>query len=413
MSDLNIIKLHDRIKETTNSTGTSTVVLEGAVEGFSPFSDHVGQSGLVYYTITDSANWEVGSGRFLDSGRDVGTFSSSQLVRFPLKSSNNNSLVNWGGGVKEVFVTHPAHAAIYAVGGLDGHVTPSKSGLAFWSSTNTLNTEPNITVDSTNTRLGINQSNPSYEIDLGGDPNKAHIKASGLIVNTSGIIFSGVNSVRQTEPFKRNHTNATTGSNAVVFYSGEVDQILTLQKQSANNILSGPTTGAASYPAFRALVTSDLPDLTDSYTPRASGDYYRKSILTTSGIAVNSSGYLSENIAATSGTFRADLVTASGSAAAKSFTPSSNVTATTDATKYNFSGTAIATENVVVSQSGWLTLPIFLSSSDLPPAISGHRGAVAICQFGTNEFSLVFCAPSGSNYTWFKPSGAAAGFIPV
>ena len=31
MSDLNIIKLHDRIKETTNSTGTSTVVLEGAV----------------------------------------------------------------------------------------------------------------------------------------------------------------------------------------------------------------------------------------------------------------------------------------------------------------------------------------------------------------------------------------------
>ncbi len=414
MSDLNIIKLHDRIKETSNSTGTGTVVLEGAVEGFAPFSDYVGQSGLTYYTITDSVNWEVGSGRFLDSGRNVGTFSTSQLIRFPLKSSNSNGLVNFSAGVKEVFVTHPSHAAIYSVAGLGSeYATPAKSGLAFWSSDNSLNADNDIVVDSTNTRIGINQSAPAYEIDLGGNVTKSHIRASGLIVNTSGIIFSGVNSLRQTEPFQRNQTNSTTGSNAIIFYSGSVDQILTLQKQSANNVWSGPTTGSAAYPTFRALTSSDIPSLSDTYAPRASGDEYRKNIIIVSGIAVNSSGYLRQDISATSGTFRADVVTASGSARASSFTPLNNVTATTYPTQYNYSGSAIATENVVISSSGWLTLPIFTSSSHLPPAISGHRGSVAICKFGTDEYTLVFCAPSGSTYTWFKPADASAGYIPV
>ena len=491
MSDLNIIKLHDRIKETSNSTGTGTIVLEGSVEGFAPFSDYVGQSGLVYYTITDSTNWEVGSGRFLDSGRNVGTFSNSQLIRFPLKSSNSNGLVNFSAGVKEVFVTHPAHAAIYSVAGLGSEfATPAKSGLTFWSSENSLNTDNNIVIDSTNTRIGINQAAPAYEIDLGGNAINSHVRASGLIVNSSGIIFSGVNSLRQTQPFQKNQADATTGASSVVFYSGAVDQILTLQKQSANNILSGPTTGSAAYPSFRALVASDIPDLSSLYTSKTSGVSSVADIAIVSGIAVNSSGYLRQDISATSGTLRTDLTTASGAlrndvetvsgisvagevygvpsgtvvvkdlltasgalfndvqtvsgitvagevygvpsgtivvndiidlnkdvasasgaAAAQSFTPSVNVPATTKPMKYNYSGTAMATQNVVVSSSGFLTLPIFSNSGDLPPAISGFRGALAICQFGTDDMSLVFCAPisSGTGYSWYRPSGAAAG----
>ena len=499
MSDLNMIKLHDRVKETSNSTGTGTVVLEGAVEGFAPFSDYVGQSGLVYYTITDSNNWEVGSGRFLDSGRNVGTFASSQLVRFPLKSSNSNNLVDFPAGIKEVFVTHPAHAAIYAVAGLGSEfATPAKSGLTFWSSENSLNTDNNIVIDNTNTRIGINQSAPAYEIDLGGNAINSHIRASGLIVNSSGIIFSGVDSLRQTQPFQTNQTDSTTGSNAVIFYSGAVNQILTLQKQSANNILSGPTTGAAAYPSFRALVSSDIPDLSDVYMSKTSGVDNVSDIATVSGIAVSSSGFLREDISATSGTLRTDLTTASGAlrndvetvsgisvagevygvpsgtivvkdlitasgalfndvqtvsgisvageiygvasgtivvndiidlnkdvnsasgaAAAQSFTPTVDVPATTKPLKYNYSGTPIATRNVVVSSSGFLTLPIFSNSGDLPPAISGFRGAMAICQFGTDDMALVFCAPisSGGGYSWYKPidsSGSnVGGYKPI
>ena len=185
---------------------------------------------------------------------------------------------------------------------------------------------------------------------------------------------------------------------------------MTLQKQSANNILSGPTTGSAAYPTFRALTSSDIPSLSDTYVPRASGDEYRKNIIIVSGIAVNSSGYLRQDISATSGTLRTDLTTASGAAAAESFTPSVDVPATTKPLKYNYSGTPIATQNVVVSSSGFLTLPIFSNSGDLPPAISGFRGALAICQFGTDDMSLVFCAPisSGTGYSWYRPSGGAA-----
>ena len=498
MSDLNIIKLHDRVKETSNSTGTGTVVLEGAVEGFAPFSDYVGQSGLVYYTITDSNNWEVGSGRFLDSGRNVGTFTNNQLIRFPLKSSNSNNLVDFPAGIKEVFVTHPAHAAIYAVAGLGSEfATPAKSGLTFWSSENSLNTDNNIVIDNTNTRIGINQSAPAYEIDLGGNAINSHIRASGLIVNSSGIIFSGVDSLRQTQPFQTNQTDSTTGSNAVIFYSGAVNQILTLQKQSANNILSGPTTGAAAYPSFRALVSSDIPDLSDVYMSKTSGVDNVSDIATVSGIAVSSSGFLREDISATSGTLRTDLTTASGAlrndvetvsgisvagevygvpsgtivvndlltasgalfndvqtvsgitvagevygvasgtivvndiidlnkdvnsasgaAAAQSFTPTVDVPATTKPLKYNYSGTPIATRNVVVSSSGFLTLPIFSNSGDLPPAISGFRGAMAICQFGTDDMALVFCAPisSGDGYSWYKPFGSGSnvgGYKPI
>jgi len=527
MSDLNMIKLHDRVKELSNSTGTGSITLDGAVAGFSSFSDFVGQSGLVYYAMTDGTNYEVGSGRFLDSGRDVGTFSSNQLVRFPKKSTNSNNLVNWAAGTKEVFVTYPSDATVYTVEGIDSATTPQKSGMAFWSSSSTLNHSTSIVVDAANSRIGMDQSSPQYKIDIGGNAQTSQIRASGLIVNSSGIVFSGVNSLRQTEPFQKNQADATTGATSVIFYSGAVEQILTLQKQSANNMLAGPTTGSAAYPAFRALTVSDIPDLGDTYAATASGNLYGSNIGVVSGIAVNSSGYLSENIAATSGALRTDLTTASGTlradlttasgtlradlttasgtlrsdlttasgalfvdivvvsgltvagevygvasgtvvvnnlltasgalrsdisvnaanivtasgalssgisvktkdiiatsgtlrrdvtvasgfAAAASFTPSVNVPATTPPLKYNYSGTAIATENVIVSQSGFFTLPIFSNSGDLPPAISGFRGALAICQFGTDHMSLVFCAPisSGLGYSWYKPSGTAAG----
>ena len=40
---------------------------------------------------------------------------------------------------------------------------------------------------------------------------------------------------------------------------------LSLNNQSANTILAGPTTGSAAAPTFRALVAADIPDLSSSY----------------------------------------------------------------------------------------------------------------------------------------------------
>ena len=54
----------DRVKETTNTTGTGTLSLAGVVAGFQSFVAGVGTTNTTYYAITDSAtgDWEVGIG---------------------------------------------------------------------------------------------------------------------------------------------------------------------------------------------------------------------------------------------------------------------------------------------------------------------------------------------------------------
>ena len=94
----------DRVKETTTTTGTGTLTLDGAVTGFQSFSV-IGNGNQTYYTITDGTNWEVGIGTYTSSGT---TLSRSTI----LESSNSNNAVNWGAGSKDVFVTYPAEKSV-------------------------------------------------------------------------------------------------------------------------------------------------------------------------------------------------------------------------------------------------------------------------------------------------------------
>jgi len=92
----------DRVKETTTTTGTGTVTLAGASTGFQSFAA-IGNGNQTYYTIADQggSNWEVGIGTYTASGT---TLSRDSV----LASSNSGSLVNFGAGTKDVFVTYPA-----------------------------------------------------------------------------------------------------------------------------------------------------------------------------------------------------------------------------------------------------------------------------------------------------------------
>lgn len=93
----------DRVRETSSTTGTGTLTLDGAVSGYQSFSTAIGNTNTCYYTITLGADWEVG----------LGTVSAGQLARTTvLKSSNAGAAVNFGAGTKDVFATYPGDKAV-------------------------------------------------------------------------------------------------------------------------------------------------------------------------------------------------------------------------------------------------------------------------------------------------------------
>ena len=96
--------LADRVQETTTTTGTGTVTLAGATNGYQTFAA-VGDGNSTYYTIAGTSEWEVGIGTYTSSGT---TLSRTTV----LSSSNSGSLVNFSAGTKNVFVTYPASVSV-------------------------------------------------------------------------------------------------------------------------------------------------------------------------------------------------------------------------------------------------------------------------------------------------------------
>lgn len=103
------LRLADRVKETSTTTGTGTVVLAGAATGYQSFAA-IGNANTTYYTIADQSgpNWEVGIGTYYSGNVSL----SRDTV---LASSNSGSLTNFTTGTKDVFVTQPAE--VTAIGG--------------------------------------------------------------------------------------------------------------------------------------------------------------------------------------------------------------------------------------------------------------------------------------------------------
>ena len=99
--------LADRVRESSTTTGTGTITLAGASFGYQSFAV-VGDGNATYYTIYDptSGDWEVGIGTYTASGT---TLSRTTV----LSSTNAGSLVSFGAGAKDVFVTYPSERSVY------------------------------------------------------------------------------------------------------------------------------------------------------------------------------------------------------------------------------------------------------------------------------------------------------------
>lgn len=97
--------LADRVKETSVSSGTGSLVLNGPFGGFQSFSSAIGDGNSTFYAIENETNWEVGVGTY--------TASTNSLSRDSvLSSSNSNDKVELN-GVSVIFCTYPANRSAY------------------------------------------------------------------------------------------------------------------------------------------------------------------------------------------------------------------------------------------------------------------------------------------------------------
>ena len=100
-------KTNDRVKETSTTIGTISMVLSGAATGFITFNAGIGNSNTTYYTIVGEdvpSEWEVGIGSY--------TNGTTSLSRDTVIGSSTGSKVSFSAGTKIVFVSLPADKAV-------------------------------------------------------------------------------------------------------------------------------------------------------------------------------------------------------------------------------------------------------------------------------------------------------------
>ena len=100
--------IKDRVRDSTLTTGQVSVLLSGAVTGFTGFSS-IGNGNSTYYTISGQTTneWEVG----------IGTYNSAvpELSRDTVldNSLGTTAKISFSAGIKDVFCTYPAEKASY------------------------------------------------------------------------------------------------------------------------------------------------------------------------------------------------------------------------------------------------------------------------------------------------------------
>ena len=109
----------DRVRETSATTGTGSITLDGAVTGYQTFDAVLDTADTTYYTIAEQngPNWEVG----------IGTFTApATLARTTiLSSSSGGSIVTFNTGAKDVFISLPASRTVQSFSGGSTGLTPS------------------------------------------------------------------------------------------------------------------------------------------------------------------------------------------------------------------------------------------------------------------------------------------------
>ncbi len=188
----------DRVRETSTTTGTGTVTLGGAYDGYQTFASAVADGSTVFYCIHNTSigvedEWEVGLGTFTLSGT---TLSRTTIY----SSSNSGSAVNFSAGTKEVFLTYPSEKAVYE--DASGKVTATSFGA--------------ITADSVALTTGTISGTPTNSTDI---VNKTYVDT----LVSSGVHFHTpvrVESPDSAGSLNATYNNGTSGVGATLTNAG-------------------------------------------------------------------------------------------------------------------------------------------------------------------------------------------------
>ena len=114
-----------RVKETSTTTGTGTLNLAGAEQGYESFVSGIGTTNTTFYAIENNSagEFEVGIGTVTDASPD--TLSRDTVI----SSSNSDNKVDFSAGTKNVFCTLPAKRAMSPSMTATGYVVTHASTL--------------------------------------------------------------------------------------------------------------------------------------------------------------------------------------------------------------------------------------------------------------------------------------------
>ena len=273
--------LNDRVKETSTSTGTGTINLAGAVQGFTTFVAGIGNSNTTYYCIEvdGGADFEIGIGTVTDATPD--TLSRDTILR----SSNSNNAVNFSAGDKNVFCTQPAGKAVFedasgnvtVAGTVDGIDIQTRDGV-LTSTTTTANAALARTGGSMTGQISFGDNvkanfGASDDLQIFHDgvdsvikdagTGSLEIRATDLKLNNSANSKNMIKAVdggdvelyhNGSKKFETTSTGTDTTGNIVV--SGTVDGVDIAARDAV--LTSTTTTANAALPKAGGTMTGDL-----------------------------------------------------------------------------------------------------------------------------------------------------------